>query len=180
MISQLDIYVDTQLLNPKILVVKDASFYNPDIEVSGGFIEIQYPGSNNYVSFDVLSGFTEILNSNTLGITNVNSASNLADLPDGIYTIKYAICPYDELFVELTFLRNTLQLIDYVNAYCKLDLNKCSVKDYDKALSELQQIYALIKAAEYSAYCCKYEQAITLYNKADSLLEKLGGDCNCH
>lgn len=179
MISQLDIYVDNELLNPRILVVKDASFYNPDIEPSGGFIELQYPGSEDYISFDIASGFVEIINSNTLGITNTQSSKNLADLPDGIWTLNYSICPNDELFVEYTFLRNVLQKIKYANAYCKLDLNKCSKRDYENLFAELKEIWNLIKAAEYSAYCCKYSKAIEMYNIADKALDKFSGNCNC-
>lgn len=180
MISQLDIYVDKDLLNPKILTVRDTSYYEEDYEVTGGLLEISYPGSNVIVEIDdVLSGFFQIINSNTLGITNAQTSSNLADLPDGIWTLRYSIDPNDELFVEYTFLRNTLQMVDYVNAYCKLDIRLCEEKHYKEKLEKLKDIYNLIKAAEYYVDCCRNSDAIKVYNKASQLLEEFHDDCHC-
>lgn len=110
MISQLDIKVE-ELLNSKILIVKDASWYNPEVPVTNARIDLQYPGSTDYFSIPVGKNFTYVINSNALNITNVTHSDNLSELPDGIWTIKYSICPNDELFVEYTFLRNTKQLI---------------------------------------------------------------------
>lgn len=176
--TQLDIYVDTELLNPRILIVKEASYYNPDDEVTGGVMDIKYPGSDDVLYFDVATGFTEIINSNTIGMTT-SCSENLGDLPDGIWEIKYSIYPYADNFVELTYLRNTLQKIKYVNAYCSLDLNKCTKSAYNSKFEELRSIWNFIKAAEYSAYCCKYDTAIKMYNIAEAMLDKFTGDCNC-
>ena len=38
--------------------------------------------------------------------SKVNKKNALSNLPDGLWTIKYSICPNDSLFVEYTFLRN--------------------------------------------------------------------------
>lgn len=180
MVSQLDIYVDKDLINPKILPVQDISFYEENYEVTGGLLEISYPGSSVIVEIeDVPSGFFQIINSNTIGITNTTFSKNLGDLPDGIWTIRYSINPNDELFVEYTFLRNTLQLIDYNNAYCQLDINLCEEKSYKEKLQKLKDIYNLIKASEYFVDCCKHKEGLKVYNKVSDLLKDFHSDCNC-
>lgn len=178
MISQLDIYIES-ILNPKILIVKDASWYNPDINPTNGKLDLQYPGSNQYFSIPVGKNFTFIINSNTLNITNVTNSSNLAELPDGIWTIRYSICPNDELFVEYTFLRNVKQLIKWHNLYCSLQIDKCAKRKYLEELQKLREIKDIIDAAKYMADCGKYEKSIELYNYADSLLDKFSSNCNC-
>ena len=90
MISQLDIYIE-KILNPKILVVKDCSFYNPEIVVTKAKLDLQYPNSSNYVNIPVGKNFSYIINSNTIGLTNVTNSDALSDLPDGIWTINYSI-----------------------------------------------------------------------------------------
>ena len=157
MISQLDIYKD-DVLNPKILILKDASFYNPDITPSNPLMVIQYPGSDKYVSFNVGIHFNVIINSNTLGITNVTTSDGLSDLPDGLWTVNYSICPNDELFIEYRFLRTTKLEIKWNNAFCSLEIEKCTKKNYSSDLEKLREISQFIDAAIYMADCCKYEQ----------------------
>jgi hypothetical protein len=174
--TQLDIYVDEELLNPNILILKDISYYNPEIEVSGGLLDILIPGSDSYLTYEVPSGFFEIINSNTLEITN-DCSSNLAELPDGIWTIKYSV--EGGYFVEYSFLRNTQQKIKYANSFCSLDINKCSHREYKAKFDDLKEINNLINAAKYLAYCCKYDRATKLYNIANELLDNLFDNCNC-
>jgi hypothetical protein len=178
MISQLDIYVD-KVLNPKVLIVKDASWYNPDVPVTNAALDIKYPGSTNNVHIPVGRGFSYIINSNTLGLTNTTTSAALTDLPDGLYTIRYSICPNDELFVEYTFLRNVKQLVEYNNLYCAIEIEKCNKKHYTQDLEQLRSIKDMIDAAEYQADCGKYTQAIDLYNYAESLLKEFTNGCNC-
>ena len=179
MISQLDFYVE-EVLNPKVMIIKDASYYNPEITPTGGLLVIQYPGSDVYISFSIGINFTYKINSNTLGITNVVQQSQLSDLPDGLYTIRYSICPNDELFVEYKFLRNVKQLIRYNNLYCSLQVEKCDHKSYKEAIEKLREIKSYIDAAVYKANCCQYDKAIELYDYACSLMDKFEALCECY
>ena len=52
MISQLDIYIE-KILNSKLLIVKDASYYNSDVAVTNAKLDLQYPNSNEYVNIPV-------------------------------------------------------------------------------------------------------------------------------
>lgn len=179
MISQLDFYVE-DILNPKVLIIKDSSFYNPDIVPTSPEITIKYPGSTNYITTPVGTGFTYTINSNTIGLTRVNLADSLTVLPDGLWTIRYSICPNDELFVEYTFLRNTKQLIKYHNLFCSLEIHKCNRKEYEIQLKLLREIKQKIDAAKYLAECGKYTQSIELYDAVCMILDGLSSTCNCY
>jgi len=179
MISQLDIYIE-KILNPKLLIVKDASYYNPDVAVTNAKLDLQYPNSNEYVNIPVGKNFSYIINSNTIGLTNVNNSDVLSDLPDGLWTIKYSICPNDELYVEYTFLRNVKQLIKYHNLFCQIEIDKCNKKQYLEDLKKIREIKDLIDAAQYLADDCgKYEKSIELYNEAEEMLNEFTNDCKC-
>jgi len=179
MISQLDIYIE-KILNPKLLIVKDASWYNPDIAVTNAKLDLQYPNSLDYVNIPVGKNFTYVINSNTIGLTNVTRTDALSELPDGLWTIKYSICPNDELFVEYTFLRNVKQLIKFHNLYCQIEIEKCNKKNYLEDLKTIRSIKDIIDAAQYMADDCgKYEKAIELYDYADGLLSEFTKDCKC-
>ena len=175
MISQLDIYIDRQLLNPNLLVVKDASYYNPDIEVTNAYLEILPPGFRENLLIEVDPRFIEILDSNSLNLTSPCKDNSLSELPDGLWTIRYSICPNDKLYVEYTFLRNTKQLIEFQKLYCAL--NHCSSLELENKLKELEVINSYIKAAEYKAECGQYKQALELYDYANKLIKK--DDCGC-
>lgn len=179
MISQLDIYIE-KILNPKLLIVKDASYYNSDVAVTNAKLDLQYPNSNEYVNIPVGKNFSYIINSNTIGLTNVTNSEALSDLPDGLWTIKYSICPNDELYVEYTFLRNVKQLIKYHNLFCQIEVDRCNKKQYLEDLKKIREIKDLIDAAQYLANDCgKYEKSIELYDYADSLLNEFTNDCKC-
>lgn len=178
MVSQIDINIE-EVLNPKVLIVNDVSFYNPDVEVSNSFMEIRFPGSVKYVHIPVAKEFRYIINSNTLGITNVTHSELLAELPDGLYVINYSICPNAELFVEYKFLRNTQQLVKWHNAYCSLELEKCNRKQYAEELEKLREIKEYILAAKMLAECNRYTDAINLYNATEEMLNAFEGKCKC-
>lgn len=175
--TQPDIYVDKDLLNPKVMTVRDISYYDPDSEVTGGLLEISYPGSDVIIEIDEPTGFFQIINSNVLGITSSCGSRNLADLPDGLWVLKYSID--EDHYVEYKFLRNTLQLITYNNAYCSLDIRKCEERHYKQRLDQLRDIYNLIRAAEYFAECCRYTDSIKVYNTVEQLLADFTSDCGC-
>jgi len=176
--TELDIYIE-DVLNPKIQIIKDSSYYNPDLAVTNAKLDLQYPNSDKYVSIPVGKNFSYILNSNTIGLTDVKYSENLSDLPDGIYTIKYSICPNKELYVEYSFLRNTKQVIKFNNLYCSVSVDKCSRKNYSEDLLKLRNIKDLIDASKYLADCGKYERSIELYDYVNELLSEFSSDCNC-
>ena len=175
MISQLDIYIDKQFLNPKLLVIKDGSYYNPDIEVTNAYLEILPPGFHENILLEVEPNFLEIIDSNILELTTPCKDKSLSELSDGLWTIRYSICPNDKLYVEYTFLRNVKQLIEFRKLYCELE--SCPSNELEEKLKKLKIIESYIKGAEYKAECGQYNQSLELYDYANTLIK--GGNCDC-
>src|SRR5688572_19115909 len=88
----------------KTLGVLDTSWYNPDIKIETPTIEILPPGYTFAASPFFMIGALNVYNSNGLGITKASCEEELVQLPDGIWKVKYSICPNDKLFIEKFFL----------------------------------------------------------------------------
>lgn len=178
-ISSLDFDV-LDILNPKILYLKDASVYNPDLEVEQPILQIKMPSGEQLIK-NITENFDLAYNSTDLGITTTSIVNALVELPDGIYVIRYSICPNDEMYVENTFLRNIKQLIRYYNMYCKVDLTKCSLNAESNDLTQLKKIKTYIDAAKYKVdFCGDNEAGLALYNYATYLLDQFESDCKCY
>lgn len=93
--------------NPKKIVVRDASSYLHDT-VESPTLSIKLPGFINFIDIDFHRNSINILNSNTLRLTNVITTNEMADLPDGLYQFRYSICPNEKLFVVKNFMKTTL------------------------------------------------------------------------
>jgi hypothetical protein len=89
----------------KTLGIVDTSWYNPDITIETPTIEIQAPGYVYSASPFFMVKALNVYNSNGLGITKASCEEELVDLPDGLWKIKYSICPNDKLFIEKFFLK---------------------------------------------------------------------------
>ena len=104
MVSKLNFnIVDTH--DFKTLGIVDTSWYNPDITVETSTIEILPPGYTVAASPFFMIKALNVYNSNGLGITRASCEEDLVDLPDGLWKIKYSICPNDKLFIEKFFLK---------------------------------------------------------------------------
>lgn len=174
MISKLQVeYKDSS--NPKAFRLIDDSQYNPKIEVCNAVLEVTPPGFRYAQVFTVKPYFNMALNASILGILKAKSYSTLADLPDGIYHIKYSINPNNELNVEYDYFR-TIKLLDkYARIVCGL-LNKkrdYTVREFDEIKQEILWIHQLIQSSKYKVEVCnENEKGIDLYNEASHLLNK--------
>lgn len=105
----LDIYeIDFFILdnnNPKTLVIFDQSHYLDDPEKP--IYSITLPGYHTVVNIPYVINQINVINSNLLGLTNAFCNGDLIDLPDGVYEITQAVCPYTELFNTKLFLKTT-------------------------------------------------------------------------
>ena len=164
----LDITVE-ECSSCKNLVIRDDSHYldtpeNPTVTIS-------LPGYSTakVLSFDYSK--INIYNSYTLGLSSSAQTTDLIDLPDGVYTITYAICPYDELNVKVYHLRACL-------AWCRFDKAVKALFDscynVDQNLSKkLQHIEWLLKGASVFAGDCEVQKAVDMYRLATDLLEEI-------
>jgi len=132
--------------NPKTLVFVDASTYiaEPDRPL----LEVIMPGFSKYFLVNVAANQVNTFNSSTLGINRVLLQELLTDLPDGVWTLKYKICPYKFVFqvkkiMRITKLLNKLKLL-----YQHIDLSECAGKEDFEQERNLVRIHILIEGAK--------------------------------
>jgi hypothetical protein len=162
----------------KTLGVLDTSWYNAKIKVENPTIEILPPGYKLAASPFYMVNALNIFNSNSVGITHASCEEELIDLPDGIWKIKYSICPNDKLFIERIFLKTDKIRCRYSQAFLNLDLRSDEVKDKTK-MKNLNEIEFYIDGAVAAANNQDSKLSIDLYNKAEKLLDKYFSKCNC-
>lgn len=181
MVSKLQLdYIDSN--NPKTFRLVDDSEYNPKLPVQNARLEVTPPGFKYAQVFDVKPYFNMALNASILGILKTKSYKLLADLPDGIYHIKYSIAPNADLLVEYDYFR-TIKLMDkYSRIVCSLLEKKrdYTVREFDMIKQEILWIHQLIDAAKYKAEICGDPQkGLDLYNEAGHMLNKYIGCLSC-
>jgi hypothetical protein len=167
--------------NCRFLRLADNSWYNPNIPVTNGLLEVTPPGFGCPVVFPVSKLFNTALNSSLLKIAPANTYSQLLPLPDGVYAIKYSIAPNKEMFVEYDLFRNCQLLQRYMKAICDLFAEKCdkTTREFQEARRQLIWIKELIDASKYMVEeMGEPTKGIELYNEASRLLGKIN-DCGC-
>jgi len=181
MISVLDIdIIDTH--NFKTLGILDTSVYNPDIDIADTRIEILPPGFKLFAKPHFVEKALNVFNSNNVGITRASCQEDLIDLPDGLWTIRYSICPNDKTLIEKVFIRVDKLLCKFNQAFLTLDLSTCN-NDVDKyKMNFLEKIDLFIQGSIAATNNKNFKLANDLYKKASNLLDeynKLGGNCTC-
>lgn len=179
MISRLDLNI-TDTHDFKTLGIVDTSWYNPDITIEEPTIEIIPPGYSYSASPFFMTKALNIYNSNGLGITKATCEDELIDLPDGLWKIKYSICPNDKLFIEKVFLRVDKILCRYTQAFLNLDLSDLGDERQWRMKKNLEEIEIYITGAVAASNNKDYKLASDSYKKANTLLNRLStGDCGC-
>ena len=180
-ILSLDIPTTT---NPKTFRVVDTSEYIANIAATSCFIQIVPPGSNSARQYTVQPGFNLIVNASNLRIMRAKKESDLTDLPDGIYTVKYSVCPNDKNFVEYYYLHNAGQYQRYIALICDLYSKRKFIpyKEFGTRRNELWKIGKIIKDAKgLVEECGKDSDGLNLYKEATQLLDSYQTNCNdCH
>src|SRR6187399_3365833 len=82
----------------RTLAFADTSIYGSEAE--GATLQVQLPDKESIIELTYKAGGVTILNSNTLKYSKVRSQNELLDLPDGVYTLKISVCPYDMYWYE--------------------------------------------------------------------------------
>lgn len=157
--------------NPKTIVFMDSSDYfeNPDKPL----LQITPPGYSRYLVVNINARHITAINSLMLGISQIMETSNAVNLPDGVWKFRYAICPYDKLFIQKFHLRTVdiraklNQITDY------LDFSDCDIKEDQKIKNEYVDILLLLSYGEARADLGFPEQASDAYNKANKKVIKL-------
>jgi hypothetical protein len=177
MISKLNFnIIDTH--DFKTLGIVDVSWYNPDIKIENPLIEILVPGYTVAVSPYFMAKSLNIFNSNSLGLTKASCEEELIELPDGLWKVKYSICPNEKLFIEKFFLKTDKIQCKYNKAFLSLDFENLSTSVEKKKREDLSEIEMYINGAIAAANNQNSKLASDLYKKANSLLDKIE-NCSC-
>jgi hypothetical protein len=180
MISRLNFDI-TDTHDFKTLGIVDTSWYNPDIIVETPTIEILPPGYTYAVSPFYMIKALNVYNSNGVGITKASCEEELVDLPDGLWKVKYSICPNDKLFIEKFFLRIDKLQCKYDQAFLSLDL-KGDPADREK-VRKLKEVEFYMQGAISASNNQNAKDAHDFYLKAEKLLSKysnqVSGICGC-
>ena len=168
------------VMNTCILTIMDTSIYTDLIPVVCETLNITVPGFTYSVQLDVNQGFLDHITACDLNLQTVNCGTELVDIPDGIYIIKYSVSPNDLVYVEYNHLRITQALNRYYNILCRVDVADCDPPfKVKQKLQELGLIKMYLEAAKGKVeFCHEPQKGMSLYNYAWKLLNKM--DCvNC-
>ena len=168
------------VMNSCILRVVDTSVYSSLIDVNCTYLNITVPGYGYSIQLNVTENFTKTVTACDLKLQTEDCGEKYANLPDGIYIIKYSVSPNDVVYVTYNHLRITDALIRYNKILCDIDVAACDPPaDVKKKLEQLRLIKMYLEAAKAKVeYCHEPQKGMTLYNYACKLLGKM--DCtNC-
>lgn len=179
MVSKL--YLDIpEAQNLKTQRILDSSLYNEDVDIKCARLEITPPGFDFPVLFEVEPYFNLVLNTANLGLAKPSKYTDLADLPDGVYQVKYSIAPNDKVWVEYEFLRLNSLLEQYYGLRCKLKLENIDPnRDQNNKMKQLLDIRNTLESAKIEVeWCGNRDRGMDLYMYASKQLSKLGdGQC---
>jgi hypothetical protein len=168
------------VLNTCIMSVLDTSVYTQLIPVTCPTLNVTVPGFKFSTQLTIVPGANTILTACDLQLQTQNCGTTLADLPDGVYVIKYSVSPNDLVFVEYNHLRISKALNIYNNILCKLDLAACEPSaSIQKKLEILKTAKMYLDAAKAKVeFCHEPSNGMSLYNYALKIMRKI--ECkNC-
>jgi hypothetical protein len=166
--------------NPCVMKIFDTSVYSPLVAVFDPRLEIVIPGFKYTAELTFVPESSPTLTACDLGLQTENCGTSYVNLPDGIYSIKYAVDPECKVYVQYNHLRITCALNKYEKILCTLSLANCDppVKVKEK-LKNLHLIKMYLEAAKAKVETChENQEGMTLFNYAVKLLNKF--ECkNC-
>lgn len=161
--------------NPKTLVFIDSSDYFREPERP--LLEVTLPGYNKYFLLNVTARKVNTFNSNTIGLTELLNGDSLVNLPDGIYTYKYKICPYEETYKIKKFFRTTLIEKDLDDLYHQIENPENLTPDEKEFEYQLVELQSAIIGAQATVY--DERKANSYYKAAQKIISQLKtGICN--
>jgi hypothetical protein len=133
--------------NPKTLVFVDSSTYisSPDAPR----LSVLFPGYDAFFTANVQPSQVNTFNSNTIGYTSSLNFDTLLDLPDGVYVLKYEICPYTTNYTVKYICRTTLLEQDISRIYEYIEASACTTKHDKEILGEIAEIHMLVEGCHY-------------------------------
>lgn len=167
--------------NPQTVLFMDTSQYYKIPE--SPIVEITPPGYTNPFLTNIDFGKINVLNSSTIGISDILETGCLVDLPDGVWKFKYKICPYDQVYVIGYILRTTVLDITLQKVYDAIDFSDCDIAEDENLKKTIVDIMVAIASGKANARAGEAKKADTLYQIANELtvktLKNLTDRCPC-
>lgn len=157
--------------NEKTLVFIDSSEYMSQNEPEGPMLEVQLPGYDRYLLVNYDARKVNTFNSSTIGLNPVLTLEELVPLPDGIYTIKQKVCPYQYVYIIKRHMRVTHLLNKVKVLYRNIDFASLTFERNKEMQDALLKIHVLIEGAK-AAVEPHPTKAQEYYSLADRLVEK--------
>lgn len=157
--------------NEKTLVFIDSSEYMSGKEPEGPMLEVLLPGYDRYLLVNYDARRVNTFNSSTIGLNPVLTLEELVPLPDGIYTIKQKVCPYEYVYIVKRSMRVTHLLNKVKVLYRNIDFASLTYDRNKEMQDALLKIHVLIEGAK-AAVEPHPNKAQEYYQLADRLVEK--------
>lgn len=164
--------------NCKHLAILDTSYYNPLQDIEGRILQVVSPFDSEVLELPYQKSGITVINSNSLGISKNAPEELLSDIPDGLYTIKISICPYDQFYYEKSFYRTCKIECKYNKAILTLDFNKCTECFDDQKTKKLDTVRRYLDGVIANSENCNFNKATELYKYANKLLDEIL-NCDC-
>lgn len=173
------LYIDNYDFNS--FYIKDFSSYAlPDL-TKFSWLEICLP-NYNIITIPFIKNSENLINSFKLNITEEDC---LQALPDGFYSFKYYLTTINDKLAPQLFITN--KKIFRVNqiqkkleeSFLKLEIGECDSIIKNNTIKELTTINLYIQSCIASSNNCALNQALSLYKKANNMLNKIEKHCNC-
>ena len=165
--------------NIKTICLNDTSIYQNG--ANGYTLMVSIPGylPEDAVELSYYPNATIILNSNNLKLSNVTNPSLYLELPDGLWTAKISVCPYESNWFEKSWYRTAVLECKFYKAFLQLELNTCT-SCYNKNKKEkLDLVWTYIQGIHANANSGNYKQATALYSTALDIVEKMLDCSDC-
>lgn len=165
----------------KSLKILDLSNW-ANAEADPAYIQITTPGQTKPVTHIFRKEKRNVFNSNNLNLSDVIDYSDLAPLPDGMYTITLLQCEDDPLAVTKYHFQDCIIRCQVARKLLAVDLscNSCRTD----LIKEIQDISLFLDAAQANADKCNVNKAMELYRRAQKALDRISdtdssncGDC---
>ena len=156
----------------KLLALMDISKYPSGFNIVSPTLGIIIPGYPEK-QFLFTPQSVNVYNSYTLKITCDEEQCTFVDLPDGLYTIKYAIYPAYKYNITKYIMRIDQLKARFDEKFLSLELFECDDQVMRNKKATLDLIEDYMKGSVAAGNRCANQLAIDLYKKADKLLKSL-------
>lgn len=164
--------------NCKTIALLDTSVYQDPNSVEGKVLQVQPPNGLDIVELNYLQSAVTILNSNSIGLTAVSDFIYLQDLPDGLYTAKISVCPYETNWAEKKWYRTCQIKCKFYQMFLKTKLSACDSCSDLNTNEKLKQAWEYITGVEANVTVGNFVNAAKLYTVANTILDNLL-ECDC-